>query len=78
MVIHDNSVSHQIKPYAMKEEGNFTGFVPDLIEKLAGILQFRYEIHEVADGKSGALDPNTNRWTGMIGEVMRGVSNILQ
>ncbi|CAL8109951.1 unnamed protein product [Orchesella dallaii] len=64
-------------PYSIKgEDGNFTGYVPDLIEKLASVLKFRYEIREVADGKYGGPDPITKRWNGMIGEVMSGAADM--
>lgn len=50
--------------------------MPDLVEKLANLLEFRYEIRDVADGKYGAPNNKTGRWNGMIGEVMSGVSLI--
>lgn len=64
-------------PYAIKEAGgNFSGYVPELMEKIAGLLEFQYEIKEVSDGKYGSPDNETGQWNGMIGEVMSGVADL--
>ena len=49
----------------------FEGFCIDLIEELAKHLHFSYEIRLVKDNKYGQRQGRI--WTGMIGEVMRGV-----
>ena len=33
-------------------------------------LNFKYEIYEVPDGKYGSLDPDTNKWNGMVAELL--------
>ena len=69
-----------------KEEGLvgneiYEGYCKDLIKKLADDLGFTYEIRQVKDGEYGAELKKANEtedgkplWNGMIGEVMRGVS----
>lgn len=48
------------------------GFAVDLIEEVAGMLDFKYEIYLVNDGKFGSRLPN-GEWNGMIGELLSGV-----
>jgi len=50
---------------------SYVGFIPDLIAALSKRLRFNYELYAVGDSKYGHFDNVTNRWTGMIGEVMR-------
>ena len=54
---------------------DFTGYVPDLLEKLANHsgCNCKFNLKLVADGKYGVLDEEEG-WNGMIGEVLRGVS----
>lgn len=52
----------------------FEGFCMDLIEELARHLQFSYEIRLVKDSEYGQR--MGRRWTGMIGEVMRGEAHM--
>ena len=68
----------------------YRGYIPDLIGQLASRLGFAYQLLLVADDKYGhRIKPNTDnypigsnstaeeggdRWTGMIGQLIRGVS----
>lgn len=47
----------------------YTGFSRDLIDAIARERKFKYKIVEPEDGKRGSLDPNTNKWDGIIKEV---------
>ncbi|KAG8194654.1 hypothetical protein JTE90_003126 [Oedothorax gibbosus] len=71
-------------PYAMFSEssqlltGNkrFEGYCIDLLEALAELLTFTFEIHVVKDGKSGSFDKDTKTWNGMIGEVVNNEADL--
>ena len=52
-----------------------------MLEHIARIVNFTYEIHLVKDGKYGAQDKETGVWSGMVGELIRkeadlGKSNV--
>jgi len=51
----------------------FVGFIPDLMERVAGRLGINYEIRLVSDGKYGAKTQD-GTWNGMVGELTRRVS----
>ena len=51
----------------------FEGYTADILARLALAIGFEYEIRLVKDGKYGRPGEN-GTWTGMIGEVYRGVS----
>ncbi len=51
----------------------FHGFVPDVMNHLKKMLDFDYRLYIVPDGQFGAKQPN-GEWTGMVGEVLSGVS----
>ncbi|KAH9381844.1 hypothetical protein HPB48_016359 [Haemaphysalis longicornis] len=51
----------------------FSGFCVDLLDKLSEELSFKYELHLSPDGVYGIANI-TGHWTGMIGEVIAGVS----
>ncbi|XP_059157771.1 glutamate receptor 3-like, partial [Physella acuta] len=57
----------------MLKRGNdrFEGFAVDLIEEVAKMLEFDYDIYLVNDGKFGSKMPN-GEWNGMIGELLAG------
>ncbi|CAG5131286.1 unnamed protein product, partial [Candidula unifasciata] len=67
------------RPFTMKRRdhmlrrGNdrFEGFAVDLIDDIAKMLEFDYEIYLVHDGKFGSKLPN-GEWNGMIGELLSG------
>ncbi|XP_012693184.2 glutamate receptor ionotropic, delta-1 [Clupea harengus] len=47
----------------------YKGFSIDVLDALAKILGFKYEIYQVSDGKYGSQLPN-GTWNGMIGELI--------
>ncbi len=47
----------------------YKGFSIDVLEALAKILGFKYEMYQVADGKYGSPQANGS-WNGMIGELI--------
>ncbi|KAK3801146.1 hypothetical protein RRG08_006865 [Elysia crispata] len=67
------------RPFTMKKRdhmlrrGNdkFEGFSVDLIDEVARMLGFDYEIYLVNDGKFGSKLPS-GEWNGMIGELLAG------
>jgi len=48
---------------------DFTGYIPDLLEKLAEPCNCKFNLHLVGDGKYGVRDERNN-WNGMMGEVL--------
>lgn len=75
--------SMQSPPFVMlKENGEdsdgvqrFEGFCVALLDKLSELLKFKYQLHLVEDGRYGT-EPEPGRWTGMIGELVDGVSEL--
>uniref|UniRef100_A0A8D0BQN2 Glutamate receptor n=1 Tax=Salvator merianae TaxID=96440 RepID=A0A8D0BQN2_SALMN len=57
-------------PYVMARGTELEGYCIDLLEKLSKMLNFKYKVGIVKDGKYGGLGPSGN-WSGMIGEVVR-------
>lgn len=51
----------------------YKGFSIDVLDALAKILGFKYEIYQVADGKYGSPTSNGS-WNGMIGDLISKVS----
>lgn len=47
----------------------YKGFSIDVLDALAKILGFKYDIFQVGDGKYGSVLPNGS-WNGMIGELI--------
>lgn len=72
----------QTHPYGMLKEtsdklsGNdrYEGMGIDVIQELASLHGFNYTFRLQTDGSSGNPDKKTGKWTGMIGEVLSGVS----
>ncbi|VDN41655.1 unnamed protein product [Dibothriocephalus latus] len=56
---------------------NFAGYCKELADRIFNHLNLNYEIHLVKDGLYGAIDPATNTWNGMVGEVLRGEADII-
>lgn len=54
-------------------EETWKGYCIDLIEKLANEMKFKYEL--VVLDSFGRLDPTTNKWDGLIGGLVEGVSS---
>ena len=57
----------------MTKGSEWEGYCIDLLSTLASKLGFKYDIHLVKDGRYGVKDERGD-WSGMIGEVVRGVS----
>ncbi|XP_055792644.1 glutamate receptor ionotropic, NMDA 1 isoform X1 [Salvelinus fontinalis] len=57
------------------------GFCVDLLIKLAGTMNFTYEVHLVADGKFGTQErvnnSNKKEWNGMMGELLGGLADMI-
>ncbi|KAE9552081.1 hypothetical protein FO519_004707 [Halicephalobus sp. NKZ332] len=53
----------------------YEGYCIDLLEKIAQLRNFTYEIHEVKDKTYGVKEPS-GRWTGMVGELQSGVADL--
>lgn len=47
----------------------YKGFSIDVLDALAKILGFKYDMYQVGDGKYGMTLPNGS-WNGMIGELI--------
>lgn len=54
------------------EDSKWKGYCIDLIEKLAKEMNFKYEL--VVKEKFGVYNPATNKWNGLIGGLVEGVS----
>ena len=63
----------QEDPYTMSRGSELEGFCMDLLAELSKRLGFTYNVHLVKDNRYGAMDASGN-WMGMIGEIIRGVS----
>jgi hypothetical protein len=57
--------------------GELEGFVIDLLRVVSSRAGLAPEIHLVKDGAYGARDEASGKWSGMMGEVLRGVSSKL-
>ncbi|XP_046561717.1 glutamate receptor 4-like isoform X5 [Haliotis rubra] len=63
------------KPYVMKKDGDgYKGFLVDVLDKVAELVGFKYNIRLSKDGQYGSY--NNGQWSGMIGEVVRREANI--
>ncbi|KAJ8310327.1 hypothetical protein KUTeg_012192 [Tegillarca granosa] len=58
------------KPFA-----KFSGFIPDLLDRISSILNVTFVINHVGDGRYGTINEYGN-WTGLIGELKNNVSDI--
>ncbi len=73
----------QERPYMMNNtedpeaSGNdrFVGFLKDVLDELADKVGFEYTLYLAPDGLYGAFNQRTQQWTGMVGEVVSGVSS---
>lgn len=69
----------QEEPFVMVAENilgqpkRYKGFSIDVLDALAKILGFKYDMYQVGDGKYGSALPNGS-WNGMIGELIGKVS----
>lgn len=51
----------------------YEGFSKDLMEEIARVKNFTYQLKLVPDNQPGHHDPVTGKWSGMIGEILEGV-----
>lgn len=68
----------QQEPFIVKDENaprGFTGYCIDLLDEIATMLHFDYEIFPVADGKFGNMDDKGN-WNGMVKELVEKRADI--
>ena len=54
---------------------NYEGYIVDLLDEITRHLCVSYEISLAADGKFGSQ--NGDDWTGIIGDVVKGVTIFL-
>ncbi|XP_077541601.1 glutamate receptor ionotropic, kainate 3-like [Haemaphysalis longicornis] len=66
-----------LKEGAEKLEGNdrFEGFCVSMLERLAEILGFQYQLRVVEDGHFGT-EPEPGKWNGMVGELLAGRADL--
>lgn len=68
------------EPYGMQKESAITlsgneryeGFAVDIIQEISQILEFNYTFQ--VDNQYGERNPNTGKWSGMLGKIMIDVS----
>ncbi|KAL7058107.1 hypothetical protein AAHC03_016481 [Spirometra sp. Aus1] len=72
-MMHGNNVPETVT----SGRHNFAGYCKELADRIFDHLNLNYEIHLVKDGLFGAIDPTTNSWNGMVGEVLRGEADII-
>ena len=53
--------------------GRYYGYIPDLLHALSVLMEVRCELYAVPDGSYGSRK-SANEWSGLIGEVVSGVS----
>lgn len=87
MNINNSTVlTFQEKPYVMLKspdqplQGNnkYEGFCIDLLNEIAKIVDFKYEIYLVPDGIYGTIDDTTGEWNGLVKELVESVRNLYQ
>ena len=52
------------------------GFIIDMLARMSRLVPFTYQLHLVRDGKGIGRRTRGTAWDGMIGELLRGVSDI--
>jgi len=72
------------RPFAYKKENCTTneiqcweGITPDIIREFASEMNFTYEYVEPPDGEYGYLDRETDKWNGMIGDMLEGKTDMI-
>lgn len=74
----------QNHPYGMLKKsadmmtGNdrYEGFGIDIIQELSKMLGFNYTFEVQADNVYGSYSKKQKKWTGMLGKIIAGVSNL--
>ncbi len=67
---------YKLSDRALTGNERYEGYAIELTQKLAELLHFKYEIKVVNDDKYGGFDNVTQKWNGMIKEILDGVRNI--
>lgn len=57
----------------LHDNNRYEGFCVDLLEKVANIVGFNYTIQLVHDRAHGIQDNVTQKWNGMVGEIVEKV-----
>lgn len=67
-----------IKPESKYKSGNsrYEGYAIDLLDQLARMLGFEYELKESDDGSYGVYDYRTRKWNGLINEIITGRADL--
>ncbi|XP_065293844.1 glutamate receptor ionotropic, kainate 2-like [Dermacentor albipictus] len=72
-------LSVAVSPFMMVDvvdgKNVYSGFCVDLLDKLSAEMDFKYELHVVADGRRGSQN-DSGHWDGMIGEVIAGKADL--
>lgn len=74
----------QNQPYGMLKRsadtmsGNdrYEGFCIDIIQELSKMLGFNYTFEVQTDNVYGSYSRKAKKWTGMLGKIIAGVSNL--
>ncbi|XP_071955218.1 glutamate receptor ionotropic, kainate 2-like [Antedon mediterranea] len=59
-----------VKDTSVSEGVEYEGYCIELLDYLAQMLDFEYNLTLVEDGNYGILDPKTGKWNGMVGELI--------
>ena len=51
----------------------YVGYIPDLLQALAALLAFRYELYPVPDASYGYRKAASREWSGLVGELVSEV-----
>ena len=52
------------------------GIAADVFQRMSEILNFTYSIDHPRDGQWGRLDPETNKWNGVIADILEDVADV--
>ncbi|XP_034244951.1 ionotropic receptor 25a [Thrips palmi] len=65
----------QSMPWAYRENGEWTGYCVDFVGRLASMMEFDYEL--VPSDDYGERDKATGRWSGALGDLVAGRTDLL-
>ena len=51
----------------------YYGYTKDLLDEISRVLNFRYDLAEVPDGRYGYRQKNNGEWNGLIGQLCKQV-----
>jgi ionotropic glutamate receptor len=58
----------------LKGNKKYKGFCVDLLQQIAKICNFTYEIRQVNDNLHGSYSNITKKWNGLVGEIIDKVN----